>query len=69
MTEHLVFTLVCAPMLLLGMPGWLLRWLVVDRPWYRPIRWLCRPVPALALNAIVLIGSHWPAVVLSRGEG
>lgn len=63
MTEHLVFTLACAPMLLLGMPGWLLRWLVVDRPWYQPVRWLCRPVPALALNAVVLIGSHWPAVV------
>ena len=62
MTEHLVFTVACAPMLLLGMPGWLLRWLVVDRPWYKAMRFMCRPVPALAANSLVLLVTHWPAV-------
>jgi putative membrane protein len=63
MAEHLMFTLVGAPFMLLGIPGWLLRWMVVDRPWYRFIRFACRPVPALALNAVVTIGTHWPAIV------
>jgi len=62
MTEHLVFSTVCAPLLLLGMPGWMLRWAVVDRPWYRPVRLVCRPLPAIVLNAVVLFSTHWPAV-------
>lgn len=63
MGEHLMFTLVCAPMMLLGIPPWLLRWMVVGRPWEAVVRFVCRPVPALALNALVLLGSHWPYIV------
>ena len=63
MTEHLVFTLVCAPMMLLGMPGWMLRWIVVGRPWYGFVRFVCRPVPALLLNSGVLLATHWPSLV------
>ena len=62
MTEHLVFTVACAPMLLLGMPGWMLRWLVADRPWHGAVRFLCRPVPALVCNSAVLLVTHWPSV-------
>lgn len=62
MSEHLVFTMACAPMLLLGMPGWMLRWLVADRPWHGFLRFICRPVPALAFSSAVLLVSHWPIV-------
>jgi len=62
MSEHLVFTMACAPMLLLGMPGWMLRWLVADRPWHGFPRFICRPVPALAFSSAVLLVSHWPVV-------
>ncbi|GAC1306949.1 MAG: hypothetical protein NVSMB16_03040 [Acidimicrobiales bacterium] len=62
MTEHLVFTVACAPMLLLGMPGWMLRWLVAGRRWCGVVRFVCRPVPAIALNSAVLLVTHWPAV-------
>jgi putative membrane protein len=63
MGEHLMFTLVCAPVMLLGLPPWLVRWLVVDRPWFKPVRFICRPLPALVLNALMLGLTHWPAVV------
>ena len=62
MAEHLMFTTACAPLLLLGTPGWLLRWAVVERRWYRPVRFLCRPVPAIATSSVVLLVTHWPAI-------
>ena len=62
MSEHLVFTVACAPMLLLGMPGWMLRWIVADRPWHGFVRFICRPVPALAFSSTVVLVTHWPAV-------
>ena len=63
MVEHLVFTMACAPMMLLGLPGWLLRWMVAGRPWHGVVRFVCKPVSALVTNAGVLLLSHWPAVV------
>jgi len=63
MVQHEVFTLASAPMLLLGLPTWLLGWLVVGRPWYRAVRFVCRPAVALLLNAAVTGLTHWPWVV------
>ena len=63
MVQHIGFTLIAAPLLLLGLPSWLIGWLV--RP--RPVRWmvtrLARPLPAaLVFNAVTVL-THWPLVV------
>ena len=63
MVEHEVFVMVAAPMMLLGTPEWLVRWAVVERPWYRLVRFVTRPFLAGVLFTLVLLVSHWPAVV------
>ena len=63
MLEHEAFVMVAAPMMLLGVPDWLMRWAVVSRPWYPVVRLLTRPFAAGAVFTVVLVGSHWPAVV------
>jgi putative membrane protein len=63
MIQHLTYSFVAAPLLLLGLPGWMLR-SVLRPPWVlRTVRWLCRFVPALVLFNVVLVLTHWPAVV------
>jgi putative membrane protein len=63
MVQHTLFSLVAAPILLAGMPVWLLRRLLGPR-WVRSV-WgvVTRPVPALVLFNGVLFFTHWPAVV------
>lgn len=63
MVQHLMFTLVATPLLLLGTPGWLLRWLLRPEPVFKTVRWLARFIPAIVLYNLVLVLSHWPAVV------
>jgi putative membrane protein len=63
MLEHEVFVFVAAPMMLLGTPDWLLRWAVIERPWYRVVRFATRPFAAGAFYTLVLFLTHWPAVV------
>jgi putative membrane protein len=63
MVQHTLFSLVAAPILLAGMPVWLLRRLLGPR-WVRSVwRVLTRPVAALVLFNGVLFFMHWPAVV------
>jgi putative membrane protein len=63
MVQHTLFSLVAAPILLAGMPVWLLRQLLGPR-WVRSV-WsvLTRPVAALVLFNGILFFMHWPAVV------
>lgn len=63
MLEHEVFVFAAAPMMLLGIPDWLMRWAVVERRWYGVVRALTRPVPAGIFYTVVLLLSHWPAIV------
>jgi len=70
MVQHLLFTLVAAPLLVLGTPAWMGRWLLGVRPAgeapsrrLQVVRWLARPVPGLIQFNLVLVLSHWPAVV------
>jgi len=63
MLEHEVFVFVAAPMMLLGSPEWLVRWAVVERPWYRAVRFASRPFVAGSLYTVVLFLGHWPALV------
>lgn len=63
MFQHLVMMLVVPPMLLLGVPGWLTRWILRPPALASAARALCRPVvAALIFNTTVAI-QHWPALV------
>lgn len=64
MLQHLLFAMVAAPLLLLGTPAWLARWVL--RPGshlFRSVRWLSRFLPALVVFNIVLVVTHWPVLV------
>lgn len=64
MVQHLLLSMVAVPLLLLGTPGWLARWLL--RPpsaAFRVLRRLSRFLPALIVFNIVLVLTHWPALV------
>jgi putative membrane protein len=63
MTQHLLFTLVAAPILIAGMPVWLLRELLAPAPIRRIFRLMTRPLVALIFFNAVLLFSHWPEVV------
>jgi putative membrane protein len=60
MVQHLVFAMVAAPLLLLGTPSWLLRWLLRPPGLMRTVRFLARFVPALVVFNVVLVVTHWP---------
>ena len=63
MLQHTLFTLVAAPILIAGMPAWMLRRLL--RPPAVRATWafLTRPVVALVFFNGVLFFTHWPVVV------
>ncbi|HXF57207.1 MAG TPA: cytochrome c oxidase assembly protein [Actinomycetota bacterium] len=63
MTQHLVISMVAPPLLLLGMPPWLLRRVLAPLPLRWTVRHLARPVAALVLFNTVIVLSHWPVVV------
>jgi len=71
MVQHLLFTLVAPPLLLAGMPPWLLRLMLRPRPFQRAFRFFTRPLVALIVFNGVLLFTHWPAVVDAsvRSEG
>jgi putative membrane protein len=63
MVQHLLFTLVAPPLLLLGLPVWLLR-LVLSPPGLLPaVRVLARPLVALVTFNLVIAVTHWPVLV------
>jgi putative membrane protein len=64
MVQHLVLSMVAAPLLLLGTPAWMLRALL--RPpsvLFRTARFFSRFLPALIVFNLVLVLTHWPAFV------
>lgn len=63
MIQHLTFSLVCAPLLLIGTPAWMLRLLLRPRWLFLAVRWLARFIPAVILYNVVIVIFHWPAVV------
>ena len=69
MVQHLLLSMVATPLLLLGTPGWMARWIL--RPpslGFRIVRRLARFVPALVVFNVVLVLTHWPALVNSSLE-
>ena len=63
MVQHLMFTLVAAPLLIAGTPAWLWRALLRPRPVFVVWRFLTRPVVALILFNGLLLFTHWPELV------
>jgi len=63
MVQHLVLSMVAPPLLLLGTPGWLLRAVLRPPALFRAVRTLARFFPALVVFNVVLVLTHWPAVV------
>jgi putative membrane protein len=63
MVQHLIFTMVVAPLLLLGLPAWLLRRVLAPRWLFDTVRTLSRFIPALLIFNIVLVFTHWPLIV------
>jgi putative membrane protein len=63
MVQHLLFTMVVAPLLLLGLPAWLLRLVLRPRWLFSTVRTLSRFLPALLIFNVVLVFTHWPLIV------
>jgi putative membrane protein len=70
MVQHLTLSMVAVPLLLLGTPAWLARRLLPPGPMLRTAQTLARFFPALVVFNLVLVFTHWPALVnfsLSNG--
>jgi putative membrane protein len=63
MVQHLLYTMVAAPLLLLGTPAWLARWILSPRWLFRSVRAVSRFVPAIVTFNLVIVITHWPAFV------
>ncbi len=63
MVQHLLLTMVAAPLLLLGTPAWLARALLRPRWLFRAVRNMSRFLPALVVFNVVAVVTHWPAFV------
>jgi putative membrane protein len=60
MFQHMLISLVVPPMLLLGLPPWLLRKILSPPPLNWIVRNLARPFIALVLFNTVIVVTHWP---------
>jgi putative membrane protein len=63
MVQHTLFSLAAPPLLLLGMPPWMLRTLLSSLKLERVTRVLTKPLIALLLFNFVIIVTHIPTVV------
>ncbi len=63
MVQHLTYSMVCAPLLLLGTPAWLARLALERTRLLGVVRTLSRFVPAMIVFNLVLVVTHVPAVV------
>ncbi|MGH2820675.1 MAG: cytochrome c oxidase assembly protein, partial [Actinomycetota bacterium] len=63
MIQHLLFTFIAPPLLLLGLPKWLLRSALDAVGLEGALRALTRPLVALILFNVTIAVTHWPALV------
>jgi putative membrane protein len=69
MVQHMLFTFVAAPLMLVGMPAWMWRALLRPAPLRAAWAVLTRPLLALIVANGVLLLTHWPEIVeLSVGS-
>jgi putative membrane protein len=63
MVQHMAYSLIAAPLLLIGTPTWLARTLLSSPSVLRVTRWMCRLIPATLIFNFVMIFIHIPVVV------
>lgn len=63
MVQHVGYSIVAAPLLLIGTPTWLARWLLSPRGLQAGVRYLSRLIPATIVFNLVIIVTHTPVVV------
>jgi putative membrane protein len=63
MVQHILFAFVVPPLLLLGLPPWLLRMLLGRGARFKIVRFLTRPIPALLLFNAAVAAMHWSVIV------
>lgn len=61
--QYILFVLVGPPLVLLGMPRWMLRRLLRGRFAFRVARFLTRPLVPLLVYNVVMVVSHLPPVI------
>ena len=61
MLQHMLLMLVMPPLLVLGLPDWLIRAAIRRRPVFHAARFLTHPVVAFTAYNLVFIGWHFPA--------
>lgn len=63
MVQHMLFTFIAPPLLLMGIPTWMYRKMLAGPRVMKVARTLTRPLLALVVfNAVIAI-THWPALV------
>lgn len=65
--RFLMFALVAPPLLLRGVPRWVLRGMLRARWTWMFARFLSRPLPAFVVFNLVMLGTHLPTVVDTLG--
>jgi len=63
MEQHMLFTLIAPPLLIAGMPAWLLRRFLRPRSVATVFGFMTKPLVALIVFNSALLFVHWPAVV------
>lgn len=63
MVQHMLYSLVAPPLLLMGMPPWLLRWMLQPRWLKAAVGFATRPLVALAFFNAVVVLAHLPSIV------
>jgi len=63
MTLHMLFSLVAAPLLFIGTPDWLIRFVLRPAGFMRVARFMTRPFMGLVLFNTMLVVTHIPSVV------
>jgi putative membrane protein len=63
MVQHTTYAIIAAPLLLMGTPTWLARWLMSPRWLLKSVRYMSRLIPATLLFNFVIIVTHIPVVV------
>jgi putative membrane protein len=68
MVQHIIFAFVVPPLLLLGLPAWLLRSLLGTGTRFRIVRFLTKPLIAMLLFNAAIVAMHWPPIVNLQSE-
>ena len=63
MAQHLAFINVMALFIVMSVPSWLARWIIVRKHVLPVVRFATRFIPATILFNLLIVFFHWPAVV------